>query len=168
MLRRRAGDPGCRLTYRWVVMRIDDRASHATTVATGLARLRVARDNGQLAGLCTRLGVQLLTLHGSAARGEDQPQDIDLGVLFASDEDARRGLVPLVAALVELAGTDLVDVMDVRRASPTGRARALAHDAHVLYEARPGLATRQEMAAITLEIELAPLRQAQLEHLASW
>ena len=136
-------------------------------VSAGLTRLRQARDDGHLAGLCTRFGVDLLTLHGSAARGEDQPQDLDLGVLFASDDDTRKGLVPLIAALVELAGTDLVDVMDVRRASPTGRARALAHDSQVLYEARPGLATRQEMAAITLEIELAPLRRAQLEHLAA-
>lgn len=82
---------------------IDDRALRAAAVAAGLTRLRQAGIDGALARLCKRLGVELLTLHGSAARGDDQPQDLDLGVLFGSDELARHGMVPLVAALVELA-----------------------------------------------------------------
>lgn len=145
----------------------DNPVSRAQHVREGISRLRQAAQDGALAELCARHGVDLLTLHGSAARGERLPQDIDLGVLFGSDEHARRHLVPFVVAVGDLAGTDLVDVMDVRRASPTARARALAHDALVLHEARPGLATRQQMAALTLEMELAPLRRHQLELMAA-
>lgn len=111
--------------------------------------------------------MDLLTLHGSAARGDDRPQDLDLGVRFTSAAAGQRNLLPLIGAIVGLVGTDLIDVMDVRRASPTARARALAHDSQVLYEARPGLATTQQMAAQTLEMELAPLRRRQLELLAT-
>jgi predicted nucleotidyltransferase len=148
------------------VERIDDRAARAAAVATGLRRLRAAKDDGSLTDLCTRMGVELLTLHGSAARGEDGAQDLDLGALFASDL-AGRNLLDLVVAIIDLTGTDLIDVMDVRRATPTARARALAHDARVLHEARPGLATRQQMAAVTLELELGRLRRRQLELLAA-
>ena len=41
-------------------------------------------DEGALAGLCQRHGVQSLRLFGSAARGEDRPDsDLDLLVRFA-------------------------------------------------------------------------------------
>lgn len=146
-----------------------DAAAHSpqgsSRVADGLARLRRAARDGSLADLCTHHEVDLLTLHGSAARGEPAPRDIDLAVLFASGTSRPR-LLDLVTALIDLTGTDEIDVMDVRRASPTARARALAHDAIVLHEARPGLATRHQMAALTLEMELRPLRRRQLELLA--
>lgn len=145
----------------------EDRSARTASVRAGLHRLHRAGADGTLARRCAELGVDLVTLHGSAAAGMDDPQDLDLGVLFATDALARRNLVEMVTVLAELAGTDLVDVMDVRRASPTARARAVAHASEVLFEARPGVATRQQMAALTLELELEPLRRAQLELLAS-
>ena len=141
-----------------------DREALADSVRSGLTRLLAARDDGSLADLLAEHGVDLLTVHGSAARGEELPRDLDLGVLFADDDG--NDVVGLLVALERLARCP-VDVMDVRRASPVARARALAHDAVPVHEARPGLWARQQMAAATLEMELAPLRRRQLELMAA-
>ena len=129
-----------------------------------VTRLRAALADGRLTALCERHEVEVLTLHGSVARGEPDPRDVDLAVAFRTD---RPDLVGLVVSLVDLLGTDDVDVMDLARAGVIARARGLAHGAEPLYEATAGAFARLQMAAMALEMDFAPLRQAQLRLLAS-
>lgn len=128
-------------------------------------RLLAARGS-VLDELCERHDVAVLTLFGSAARGEDAPQDLDLGVLYLRRPASLLDVGGLLADLVGLLGVEAVDVMDVERASVTGRARALGHGAIPLYEDAPGRFAREQMAALDLEMDTAPLREEQLRLLA--
>ena len=128
-----------------------------------IARLRRAQADGALDALCSELQVEVLTLHGSVARGEADPHDIDLAVRFV---DGAGDTVALVNELIDLLRTDALDVMDLGRASVTARARGLAHGAEPLFEATPGAYARAQMAALGLQMDFAPLRAAQLRMLA--
>lgn len=113
--------------------------------------------------MCERFAVEVLTLHGSAARGAPDPQDVDLAVLFGDDHG---DLLGLLTALGELMCIDEIDVMDLRRASVVARARGLAHGAEPLYECRPGAFAEAQMAALSLEMDFAPMRREQLRVMA--
>lgn len=91
------------------------------------------------------VGLRLIVLHGSRARGDDGPHsDWDLAVQGDSAPD----LLLLAATLASALGTDRVDVVDLARASALLRYRA-ARDGVVLLE-RPAGAFEQFQLAATL------------------
>lgn len=134
----------------------------ADQVLAAADRLHAAQVDGRLDALCDEHGVEVLTLHGSVARDEPDPHDLDLAVRFRTDDG---DLVALVTALGDLVGLD-VDLMDLRRAGVTGRARGLAHGAVPLYESRAGAFAEAQIAALSLAMDFAPLRREQLRLLA--
>lgn len=83
-------------------------------------------------------GVGLLVLHGSRARGDAGPgADWDFGYLADSRSGAPTPDPPAVIAdLVSVTGTDLVDLVDLATASALLRFRA-ARDGVALLETRP-------------------------------
>ena len=100
-------------------------------------------------------GLEVLMLFGSRARGDAHPgSDWDLGCLAtdALDVDAWLG------TLVELVGSDRVDLVDLRRASGLLRYRA-ARDGRLVYEARPGLGERFCLEAAQFWCDAAPVLQ---------
>jgi hypothetical protein len=90
---------------------------------------------------------------GSRARGEaGASSDWDLGYLAAGDVD-----VPaMLAAFVEILGTDRVDLVDLRRASGLLRYRA-ARDGLAIYEASTGAGDRFRLEAARFWCDAAPL-----------
>lgn len=56
--------------------------------------------------------------------------------------------------------------MDLGRAGPVARSRALAPGSEVLHEARKGIFAEAQIAAITEEMETRPMRRRDLELLA--
>jgi predicted nucleotidyltransferase len=100
-------------------------------------------------------GLAVLMLFGSRARCDAYPgSDWDLGYLAtdALDVDAWLG------TLVELVGSDRVDLVDLRRASGLLRYRA-ARDGRLVYEARPGLGERFCLEAAQFWCDAAPVLQ---------
>ena len=82
--------------------------------------------------------LDLLMLFGSRSRSDAQPNsDWDLGYLASAGFD----LAALLGAVVEIVGSDRVDLVDLRRAGGLLRYRA-ARDGQVVYEAHPRLAER--------------------------
>lgn len=105
----------------------------------------------------------MLTVFGSTSRGEPDPRDLDVGVLFAPD--AGGDALCLAAALAELAGTD-VDLGVVNDASSVFRERALSA-ATPVWEATPGAWAEAALAATMERMDTAWLRRADLERRAS-
>ena len=87
-----------------------------TIPAEGLRRLRDAAASGWLDAFCARHGVRVLTVFGSAARGEERARDLDVGIL--TERGISFDAVAAVADLVELTGTDAVDVAHLNRGGP--------------------------------------------------
>jgi predicted nucleotidyltransferase len=134
------------------------------TPADGLARLRAAAATGELDALCERHGVRVLTVFGSAARGESMARDLDVGVL--TEPGAPFDPVALIADLVELTGVQQIDLAHLNRAGPVLRERALV-GAVPLYENAPGRYAAAQTAAIGERIETDPMRRLDLELLSS-
>jgi len=118
-------------------------------------------------------GYRLVVLCGSSARGTPDPEDLDLGILAD-------GLVDTVAAanlFIEALLTQHVDIVDLRVADPL-LAAAVARDAKVLHEARPGEFARFASLAFRryadtrafreLEHEALRLRIAALREATTW
>src|SRR2546428_458791 len=83
-------------------------------------------------------GLELLMLFGSRARGDAQPgSDWDFGYLATAAFDP----AALVGALVEIVGSDRIDLVDLGRASGLLRYRA-ARDGQLVHEARARPAER--------------------------
>lgn len=125
-----------------------------------LSRLKAAALDGRLDVLCAGLGVRILTVFGSAARGEAAPQDLDVAVLYQRDgthDDLRT-----IEAITDLAGTDQIDLLVLDRASPTARRNAVV-PAVALYESEPGAFAQFQMAAIGEFLETDWLRALDLE-----
>lgn len=133
-----------------------------TTPAEALARLRQAAASGRLDALCARHGVRVLTVFGSAARAEPRARDLDVGVLGAPDD----ALLALVNDLVELTGTQAVDVARLDRAGPVLRERALV-GCVPLYESEPGRYAAAQLAAIAERVETDAARRTDLQLLGS-
>ena len=127
--------------------------------AEGLARLRAAAASGRLDEVCARHGLRVLTVFGSAARGEPGARDLDVGVL--ADPGQALDLLLLVADLVELSGVEAVDVARLDRAGPVLRERALV-GCVPLYESRSGAYASAQTAAIAERIETDANRRADL------
>jgi len=98
-------------------------------------------------------GLEVLLLLGSRARGDAHARsDWDFGYLAVGEVDA----TALVGAIVEIVGSDRVDLVDLRRAGGLLRYRA-ARDGHLLYEARPRLAERFRLEAAQFWCDAAPV-----------
>lgn len=107
--------------------------------------------------------MRVLTVFGSTHRGEPDPRDLDVGVLFepGAEGDALR----LAAGLAELAATD-VDLGVVDHAAAVFRERALAQ-ATPVWEATPGAWIEASVAATLERMDTSWLRRADLERRAS-
>ncbi len=104
-------------------------------------------------------GLRLLLLFGSRARGDGGgASDWDLGYLAtrALDPDA------LLGDLVDLLGTDRIDLVDLDRASAQLRFRA-AGEGKILYEGSPGTFPRFWMDAVSFWCDAGPLLRAGYE-----
>lgn len=132
-------------------------------VEPALSALSKAAEDGSLADLCQRFGVDILTLFGSARTAPATARDIDLAVRF------RRGVttdpVALINELMDLLSTDAVDLMLLHLATPTGRFSGLV-EARPLYESAPGVWANAQMAAAVEFYETEWLRRLDLEQLA--
>lgn len=113
------------------------------TVADALARLEESVESGELAALCERLGIEIVTLFGGALTSSD-PGDVDVAVGFARGAD--RDLLGVVNALEELVPGDHLDLTDLDRAGPMAPKAAML-GARVLYEAHRSVSTEREIRA---------------------
>lgn len=86
-------------------------------------RLRSAAVDGRLNALADAHSLSLVVLFGSASRGQPDARDLDIAV----GARARTGLdvVAVICALMDLAGSDRVDLLDLDRAGPVARQHAL-------------------------------------------
>jgi predicted nucleotidyltransferase len=115
-----------------------------------------------LADVCGRFGVDLLVAFGSAVRPETDPHDLDLAVRFrAADPD----VLGFLDALTMLSGSSEIDLMDLGRAGPVARERALVGGVP-LYQGQPGAFARAQMAAVTQRMDTEWLRRMELELMA--
>ena len=130
--------------------------------AQGLARLRAATSSGELDALCASHHIRVLTVYGSAARGEGVARDLDIGVIT---EGADLDVVTLTADLMDLTGTDRVDLAHLNRAGPVLKERALVGsiglDNAMLVHLRP---RRPRRAASGIDTD--PMRWLDLELLS--
>ena len=100
-------------------------------------------------------GIELLLLFGSRAREESHSRsDWDLGYLATSDADP----ATLRARLVEVLGTDRVDLVDLERAGGLLRYRA-ARDGQLVFEARRGVGDRFRLEAARFWCDAASVLQ---------
>ncbi len=128
---------------------------------SALDRLREAARTGELDEICERHDVRVLSAFGSAVRGDVEPRDLDVGVMFR----ARGDVLGLLEDLVVLTGTERVDIADLGRAGPVLRERALV-SAVALYEAEAGDYARAQMAAMLERMDTDWLRRLDLELMA--
>ncbi len=133
------------------------------TPSEGLERLRVAAGSGELRALCRRWHVTLLTVFGSAGRGEPDPRDLDIGAL--TEHGADFDLFGFVTDVIELVGLEQVDVAHLNAAGPLLRERALVGSI-ILYEGEPGTWARASTAAVMERLDTEWLRRLSLELLA--
>jgi len=98
-------------------------------------------------------GLELFLLFGSRARGDaGAASDWDFGYLATADFD----MAAFLATIVEVVGTDRVDLADLRRAGGLLRYRA-ARDGQPIHEARPGIADRFCLEAVQFWCDAAPV-----------
>lgn len=133
-----------------------------TTPTDGLRRLREAEASGLLGELADQLGLSLVVVFDSAARGAARPRDLDVAVgSRTGDLDP----VAVVSALMDLVGIDEVDVLDLERAGPVARQHALV-PGEPLYEFPVGEFARQQMRASGERLSTEWLRRRDLDRMA--
>jgi predicted nucleotidyltransferase len=133
------------------------------TPREGLERLRAAAASGELSALCQRSHVNLLTVFGSAGRGEADPRDLDIGIL--TEHGADFDLFRFITEVIDLVGLEQVDVAHLNAAGPLLRERALV-GSDILYENEPGTWARASTAAVMERMDTEWLRRLSLELLA--
>ncbi len=133
------------------------------TPREGLERLRAAAASGELSALCQRSHVNLLTVFGSAGRGEADPRDLDIGIL--TEHGADFDLFRFITDVIDLVGLEQVDVAHLNAAGPLLRERALVGST-ILYEGEPGTWARASTAAVMERMDTEWLRRLSLELLA--
>lgn len=131
--------------------------SHA---GPALQRLQVAQADGRLDALCAGHQLRLLVLFGSAARGADDPGDLDLAHLPGSTTN----VLAFLDALVVMLQDDRIDLVNLAAAGPTLRHRAMTGIG--LYEDDPGLFARTRDLALRQYFDTAFIRRAQAEALS--
>jgi len=104
-----------------------------------------------------------MTAFGSTARGEPAARDLDLAVAF--EPGPRRDVLALLGELVDLTGTDAIDLMELDRAGPVARERALVATMP-FFESAPGAFARLQMAAMLERMDTDWLRRLDLDLLA--
>jgi predicted nucleotidyltransferase len=132
------------------------------TPLDGLARLQIAAESGELDQVCARHRVRILTVFGSAARGEPDARDLDIGVMF--EPDANPDYLAIIGDLMELTDAN-VDFVHLDRGGPVIRERALV-GAIALYESEPGALAKAQVAAVLERIDTRWMRQLDLELMA--
>ena len=75
--------------------------------------------------------MRILTVFGSAARGEERARDLDVGVMF--EPGTAPDHLAMIAELARMTGTELIDLVHLNRGGPLLRERALVGSV-VLYE----------------------------------
>lgn len=139
------------------------------TVAESRRRLLEVTVDGSLARLADDCAIDLIMLFGSAVDDGDTgtvgiaPRDLDLAVGFRYGKP--RNLLATVNALEELVPGDHLDVMDLDRAGPVARERAL-RGGRVLYQRCPAAFFEREIFAMKEYMETRELRARQLMELA--
>lgn len=109
-------------------------------------------------------GLRLVLLFGSVATGGmHRRSDIDLAFLFDTPAD----VLALTNAVVRLLGTDAVDVVDLRRASPLLKFSAVKHG-KVLYEKTPGIFPAFYSLAFRMYDDTKKLRDARAGSIRSF
>lgn len=134
-----------------------------TTARQAGQRLETAAESGSLATLCRRHGIDLMVLFGSLARGESDPADVDVAI--AAGPQIRLDLLRLLQDLYELTEYEDFDVIDLDRAGPIAKERALV-GARVLYQGSPGAFANRQIAAVLERIDTADMRLIELELMA--
>lgn len=127
-----------------------------------LEAIRAAASTGSLAELCQSHHVELLVLFGSAVTNPS-PRDIDLALAF--EADAPRDLLATIDALGRTFRTDHLDIMDLDRAGPVARQRALTKG-EILFTATPKAFSERQLRAMVEFMDTAWLRELQREVLA--
>lgn len=113
----------------------------------------------KLAPLHTHADIQLIILFGSAVKGARHRQsDLDLAILGKEPLD----IVDLTNRVMVLLGTDRVDVVDLRRASPL-LAMEVVRGGRLIYEQYAGQYVAFCSLAHRRYVDTAKLRAAQRE-----
>lgn len=129
------------------------------------AALQVLRERAQdVAAICARHRVVLLTAFGSAVRADATPGDLDLGVLF-DHRVGKPAVLPLLDDLAALTGYDSIDPVHLNRAGPVIKERALVGSV-VLFEAAAGVWANASIAAMLERMDTDWMRRASLEAMA--
>lgn len=109
-------------------------------------------------------GLRLVLLFGSVATGGSHPRsDIDLAFLFDTPAD----VLVLTNTVIRLLGTDNIDVVDLRRASPLLKFSAAKHG-KVLYEKTPDDFPAFYSLAFRMYDDTRKLREAKVESIKSF
>jgi predicted nucleotidyltransferase len=135
----------------------------AASPADALARLRAAARSGELDAFCRTHHVRILTVFGSAARGEPTARDLDIGIMIEAGADF--DIIAAVNDLIDLTRFQHVDVAHLNRGGPLIRERALVGSI-LLYERSPGMLATAEMGAVAERMETDRFRRQNLELLA--
>lgn len=133
------------------------------TVGAALEKLRTAAADGRLDDLCSDLGIQVMTVFGSAVSDPVTARDIDVAVAYRPT--AERDDLRTIDALMTLTGFDAVDLLVLDDADPTARRNATV-GVLPLYEAEAGAYAHTQMAAVLEFLETGWLRRLDLELLA--
>ena len=103
----------------------------------------------------TTPGLELLVLFGSRATGQFHAgSDWDFGYIVTDEADVSA----LLGRIVEIVGSDRVDLVDLRSASGLLRYRA-ACDGRLLFEARPSTWDQLRLDAVRFWCDAAPVLQ---------
>lgn len=111
-------------------------------------------------------------MFGSAARGEAgrddagrdaDPADVDVAVSFGRGTEGR--VVTLLDELYRFTGFEDFDVLDLDRAYPLARERALT-GGRLLYQSQPGLFATTQIAALMERLDTDEMRRVELELMA--
>lgn len=132
-----------------------------------MRRLQEAASSGELDDLARRWNIRVITVFGSTGRGEPDPRDLDIGVLFEAGgpPDVPYGIAGLWTELGDLTQAE-VDVGDISRGSPLFRDRALARGVPI-WESEPGAWVDAAVAAEVERMETDWLRRIDLERRAA-
>lgn len=137
-----------------------------TTPTEALGRLREQADKGVLATWCEGYDLDLLVVHGSVLDPAPLRPPDDLDVAFRGASGSKPDILRVVNDLMQDLSLDKVDLMDLGRAGPVARSRALAPGSELLYEKSPGTFATAQMAALTEAMETRHMRRRDLELLA--
>lgn len=135
------------------------------TPTEGLRRLETAADSGELAALCERHGIRIVTVFGSVGRGEEHPNDLDIAVMTEQGTDF--DVVQARMDFEELADVhdDNLDFVHLNRGGPVIRENALIGSI-TLYERQPGIQLEAGTAAAMERMDTDWLRRLNLRLLA--